>query len=177
MDLENLFLLRQSTRDYSEKKVNDEDLKEICRLAAFAPSAINQQPYNLYAINGKKAKSFTKYIQKDGANSWADSVPAYIIIEARKPTVIERGERRISNEEFIQNDVGILSAYIVLAAENAGLQTCIIGLRDEDGIADFLDLPHGTNFPLIIAVGYKKDGYPVREKKRRPAAETLKIIK
>ena len=56
-------------------------------------------------------------------------------------------------------------------------RSCIIGLRDEDGIADFLDLPHGTNFPLIIAVGYKKDGYPVREKKRRPAAETLKIIK
>jgi len=63
MDLENLFLLRQSTRDYSEKKVNDEDLKEICRLAAFAPSAINQQPYNLYAMKGEKTKSFTKNIQ------------------------------------------------------------------------------------------------------------------
>lgn len=177
MDLEKLFLQRQSTREFSQKEVTDEELTEICRLAALAPSAINQQPYNLYAVSGEKAKAFTKYVQKDGANGWAESVPAYIIIEARNPTVIVRGERKISNEEFVQNDAGILTAYAVLAAENMGLQTCIIGLRDENGIAEFLNLPSGTNFPLIIAVGHKAEGYPLREKKRREIAETLKIIK
>lgn len=88
-----------------------------------------------------------------------------------------RGERRLSNEEYIPEDIGILSAYITLAAENAGLQTCIIGLRDEKGIAEFLNLPEGTGFPLVIALGYAVEGYPVREKRRRALDETFKLIK
>ena len=177
MNLEELFLKRQSTREFSEREVADEDLKEICRLATLAPSAVNQQPYNLYAINGEKAKAFTKNVQKEGANAWADNCHCYIVIEARPPRVIIRGERRISNEEYIPEDIGILSAYIVLAAESKGLQTCIIGLRDEKAIAEFLNLPEGTGFPLIIAVGYAVEGYPVREKRRRAFDETFNIIK
>ena len=88
-----------------------------------------------------------------------------------------RGERRISNEEYIPEDIGILSAYITLAAESMGLQTCIIGLRDDAGIAEFLNLPKGTDFPLIIAVGYAVNDYPVREKRRRAFEETYKLIK
>lgn len=177
MNLEELFLKRQSTREFSDKAVPDEALTEICRLATLAPSAVNQQPYNMYAINGEKARQFTKNVQKEGANAWADSCHAYIVIEARPPRVIIRGERRISNEEYIPEDIGILSAYITLAAESMGLQTCIIGLRDEAGIAEFLNLPKGTGFPLIIAVGHAVNDYPVREKRRRAFEETFKLIK
>ena len=177
MDLEKLFLTRQSTREFSEREVSDETLTEICRLATLAPSAINAQPYNLYAVNGEKAKLFTQYIQPHGANKWASTCHAYIIIEQREPWAITRGERRVSNEEFIGNDIGILSAYVALAAENAGVQTCIVGLRDEKGIADFLGLAEGTKFPLVIAVGYKAEGYPLREKSRRDFDKTFKLIK
>lgn len=177
MELKDLFLTRQSTREFSPQPVDDEILTEICRLATLAPSAVNQQPYNMYAVNGNKARAFTVNIQKDGANSWADSCPAYIVIEARPPRVIERGERRISNEEFILEDIGILSAYIALAAESLGVQTCIVGLRDESGIAKFLNLKQGASFPLVIAVGHKAEGYPLREKRRRNFDETFKLIK
>lgn len=177
MNLEELFLKRQSTREFSEKEVPDEVLKEICRLATLAPSAVNQQPYNLYAINGERAKEFTKNVQKEGANAWAHSCHCYIVIEARPPRVIVRGDRRLSNEEFIPEDIGMMTAYLTLAAENIGLQTCIIGLRDEKGIAEFLNLPADTSFPLVIALGYAVEGYPVREKRRRPLNETYSLIK
>ncbi|MBD5585217.1 MAG: hypothetical protein HDQ88_09045 [Clostridia bacterium] len=177
MNLEQLFLKRQSTREFSDKEVPDEALEKICRLATLAPSAINAQPWNLYAVNGAKAKEFTKYVQKDGANGWADGAKAYIAIEQREPHAIMRGERRVSNEEFIPNDIGILTAYIALAAEDLGVQTCIIGLRDEKGIAEFLGLPNGTHFPLVIALGYCADGYPVREKRRREFEKNYKLIK
>ncbi len=177
MNLEELFLKRQSTRDYSDEEVTEEQLREICRLAVLAPSAINAQPYNLYVICGKKAKEFRPLIQIKGANSWADNCPAFIVIEERAPFAFQRGERKVTNEPFIANDVGILSAYIALAAENMDIQTCIVGLRDESGIAKFLNLPEGTSFPLVIAVGHKKEGYPVREKNRRNLDETLHIIK
>ena len=177
MNLEELLLTRQSTREFCDKPVSDEILEKICRLAVLAPSAINAQPWDLYAISGEKAKEFTKFVQKEGANGWADGAMAYIVIKQRTAHAIMRGERRVSNEEFIPNDIGILAAYITLAAEDLGVQSCIIGLRDESGIADFLNLPQGTPFPLVIALGYKAEGYPVREKHRRDFELNYKLIK
>ncbi|MDE6598402.1 MAG: nitroreductase family protein [Clostridia bacterium] len=177
MNIEKLFLKRQSTREFSDKPVSDGEIENICRLARLAPSAINGQPYKLYGINGKKAKEFTKNIQKNGANRWADSAAAYIVIEELEPIEIHRGERVISNAPFIENDIGILAAYLALAAEDCGVQSCIVGLRDEKAIAEFLNLPQNTRFPLIIALGHAADGYPVREKQRRDFNEVYKLIK
>lgn len=177
MGIEKLFAARQSTREYSEKSIDDATLERICRLATYAPSAINAQPYKMYAVNGEKAKKFAANVQPYGRNAWADGCAAFIVIEELAPVEIRRGDKVISNAEFIGNDVGILSAYIALAAESLGVQSCIIGLRDEKAIADFLHLPENTRFPLIIALGYKAEGYPVREKQRRDFSETYTLIK
>lgn len=177
MNLEQLFLKRQSTREYDGKPVTDEELEKICRLAVLAPSAVNGQPYNLYAISGGKAKQFRHCIQVHGRNQWADGCPAFIVIEERAPVEIGRNGKVISNSPFIANDIGILSAYITLAAEDIGIQSCIVGLRDEKEIAEFLNLPQGTKFPLIVALGHSVKDYPVREKTRRPFKETYKLIK
>lgn len=177
MNLEELFLKRQSTREFSDEPVTDGELENICGLARLAPSAINAQPYKMHAINGQKAKEFAKNVQKDGANGWASFVAAFIVIEQLPPVVKTSGERVISNAPFIENDVGILAAYAVLAAENAGVQSCIVGLRDEKGIADFLSLPQGTKFPLVIALGHAPEGYEVREKRRKPLSEKFNLVK
>ena len=177
MNLEQLFVTRQSTREFSDEPVKDCELERICRLATLAPSAVNGQPYKLYAINGEKAKLFAKNIQTNGANKWADSATAYIVIQQTEPVKIERGTRTVSNEPFIANDIGILTAYIALAAEDTGIQSCIAGLRDEKGIAEFLGLPDGTRFPLVVALGHKAEGYPLRDKVRRPFEDTYTLIK
>ena len=177
MELEKLFAARQSTREYDSRQIDDETLKRICRLATYAPSAVNAQPYKMYAVSGEKAKKFAVNVQPYGRNVWADECAAFIVIQQLAPVEIRRGDNVISNAEFIANGVGILSAYIALAAESEGVQSCIIGLRDEKGIAEFLNLPQGTRFPLIIALGYKADGYPLREKQRRDLNETYTLIK
>ncbi len=176
MDLENLFLTRQSTREYSGKPVADETLKEIIRLAKLAPSAVNSQPYKIYAVNGEKAKAFSRNVQVMGGNKWASDCPAFIVIEQGKPPLVERLGQKILKTEFVPIDIGILTAYITLAAENLGVQTCILGMRDEKGIAKFLGLGEDSKFPLVIAAGYKKEGYPVREKTRKPFDENVKFI-
>lgn len=178
MEIEQLFLKRQSTRSYDpEKTVSDEDLLEICRLAKLAPSAVNSQPYKLYAVNGEKAKEFSKFVQVLGSNKWASDCPAFIVIEQGKPPILERLGQKITKTEFVPIDIGILSAYIVLAAENMGIQSCILGMRDEKGIAKFLNLKEGTKFPLVVAIGYATADYPVREKTRKDFDDSVKLIK
>lgn len=177
MDLEQLYTTRQSTREYSDRPVSDEDLSTICRLAQTAPSAVNSQPYKLYAVNGEKAKTFSKFVQVLGGNKWASNCPAFIAIEEGKPGIVVRAGMKLLKQEFVPIDIGILSAYIVLAAENLGLQTCILGMRDEKAIAQFLELKKDTKFPLVIAVGYAPEGYPIREKKRKDFEDFYKLIK
>lgn len=178
MDLEKLFMTRQSTREYDpDKKVSDGDLLEICRLAKLAPSAVNSQPYILHIVTGEKAKAFSPNVQVLGSNKWASDCPAFIALEEGKPAVVERLGQRLTKTEFLPIDIGIVSAYIVLAAENMGIQTCILGMRNEKGIAKFLGLKEGAKFPLVIALGYAKEGYPVREKKRRAFEENVTITK
>ena len=176
-NLESLFLKRQSTREFSKEPVTDKQLEEICRLSQLAPSAINAQPYRMYAVAGEKAKQFVKNIQIGGANGWADTATAFIVIEQLAPTEIKRDTRTISNAPFIENDIGILAAFIALAAEDVGVQNCIVGLRDEKAIAQFLSLPEDTRFPLIIALGHAAEGYTVRRKMRKPFEEKFKLIK
>ena len=177
MDIEQLYLKRQSTRKYSNKPVDDELLEKICRLAALAPSAKNSQPWKMFAINGAKAKEFAPCVQMFGANKWASGCPAFIVIELARGKLEERISERFSFGDFSGNDIGLLAAYLVLAAEALGLQTCILGIRDEARIAQFLGEPDGSRFPLVIAAGHAEEDYPVREKDRKPFDEIFKLIK
>lgn len=177
MDLKELYLKRQSTREYTEKPVSDEILTEICSMAKLAPSAVNSQPYKMHAITGEKAKQFAPFVQNYGNNYWTMGCPAFIAIEQGMPPLIVRMGQKIVKTEFVPIDIGILTAYIVLAAESLGVQSCIIGIRDEKAIAKFLDLKEGTKFPVIIALGYAPEGYEIREKRRLPLYENFDLTK
>lgn len=178
MELEQLYLKRQSTREYDNTRpVLDEDLEKICRLAQLAPSAVNSQPYKLHAISGEKAKEFAKFVQILGGNKFASNCPAFIVIEQGKPGIVVRLGQKFTKTEFVPIDIGILSAFIVLAAEDMGIQSCILGMRDEKGIAKYLNLKEDTKFPLVIALGYAPEGYAVRTKNRNKFEDYYNLVK
>ena len=177
MELEQLFLKRQSTRKYCDRPVTDEELEKICRLGALAPSAKNSQPWKMFAVNGEKAKEFASCVQMFGANKWTSACPAFIAIELNRGKLAEKISEIFTFADFSGNDIGLLTAYITLTAEDMGLQTCILGIRDEKKIAKFLGEPEGSKFPLVIAVGHAEEGYPVRTKDRKPFEDVFKLIK
>ena len=177
MDLEKLYLKRQSTRKYSDTPVTDAELERICSLAALAPSAKNSQPWKMFAVNGDKAKQFAPCVQMNGSNGWTSDCPAFIAIELNRSKFEETIAQKFTFADFAGNDIGLLTAYLVLAAEDMGLQTCILGIRNEEEIAQFLDEPAESKYPLVIAVGHAEEGYPVREKDRKPFDEVFKLIK
>ena len=78
--------------------------------------------------------------------------------------------------EFVRNDLGILTAHLVLAAEAAGVGSCILGWRDEEKIREILGLGKNVLIPEIVALGYPAQDYPVREKKRKPLSDVLTVL-
>lgn len=74
---------------------------------------------------------------------------------------------------FAPYDVGEFTAHLVLAAETAGLNTCILGWHDESGLKELLSLPENQSVPYVVALGYAAKGYETRAKTRNSVEDFL----
>ena len=176
-ELEKLYLTRQSCRSFdAEREVEASLLERICRLALLSPSACNAQPWKLYVATGAKAKQAVKGLQDMGMNKFASDAPALIVIAEGKSNLTASVGKTVKHTDFTHNDIGMLTAHLVLAAEAAGLQSCILGWRNEKKLCEALGLSKGTKIPLAVALGYATEGYEVRPKKRKDEKNTLVFI-
>ena len=69
------------------------------------------------------------------------------------------------NETILSIDLGIVSAHIVLAAEEQGLGSCILGWFDEKAIKQMVGIPSSKRLLLDIVIGYAAK--PDRPKSRK----------
>ncbi len=176
-ELEQLYLTRQSCRAFDgNRTVAPALLERICRLALLSPSACNAQPWKIYVVTGEKAKTLARGLQDMGMNKFASEAPALIAITESKGNITASVGARIKDNDFTHNDIGILTVHLVLAAEAAGLQSCILGWRNEKKICEALSLSMGTRIPEVVAIGYAVEGYEIRPKKRKSEKETLIFI-
>lgn len=53
MNFEELMNKRFSTRDFTDKKISEDDLKEIIKIAGRSPSWANTQPWNVHIASGE----------------------------------------------------------------------------------------------------------------------------
>ena len=175
-ELEKLYLQRQSCREFSDMVVPNEVICEICRVALLAPSAMNAQPWQLIAVTGEKRQDVLAAIQHLGMNKFASKASAIIVVAEGKNGGLMKVGAAFKENEFVRNDLGILTAHLVLAAEAAGLGSCIIGWRNEAKLREALGLGKNVKIPEVVAVGYPAEGYPVREKKRKELGEVFRLI-
>ena len=149
---------RRSIRKFKSDKINHSILESIISTSSFSPSWKNTQITRYIAIED------TSIIQKI-ANDFTPDFNANIIRQV--PTLIavtfikgrcgfERdGSFSTKKEDRWQMfDVGIACQTFCLAAHEAGLGTVIMGIWDEDGITELLDIPETQELAALIAIGY-----------------------
>ena len=176
-ELEQLFLTRQSCRSFADRPVPEELIEEVCRVALLAPSACNCQPWKIVAVTGERKDAVIKAVQGFGKNKFVSGAPVMIALVEQKGNALTTFGDTFKKTDFAHNDIGILQAHLVLAAETAGLGTCILGWRNEKEIGAALGLGKKAKIPVVIALGYPADGYETRPKKRKPMEETYLLIK
>ena len=71
-------------------------------------------------------------------------------------------------------DAGVASEAFCLAAYEKGLGTVIMGIFDDDKVAELLELPEGRDIVALIPVGYPAEA-PVAP--RRKPVEEMVIFK
>ena len=189
-DIKALYTHRQSCRAFDGRPVPERLLQEICELALLAPSACNAQPWHLYAVTGEKVKDVAACVQGLGMNKFASDAGAFVVVAEGKSNLTARLGDRLKDQNFTPGDIGIMTAHLVLAAEAAGLASCILGSAEAAGLAScilgwrsekklrpLLGLPEEVRIPCVVALGYAKESDPIRPKKRKPTEETLTFLK
>lgn len=157
MEFSKLIEVRRSVRGYdAEKKVTKEQVEEILKKAQLAPSWKNTQTGKYYVVlPGEKlekvrAAGLPEFNQKNSSN-------AALIVTAYEKEVAGFINGEAANEvgdSWGAYDLGLQNSYFVLAAADAGLDTLIMGIRNEAALREELNIPDSEAIVSVIAIGY-----------------------
>ena len=167
MEFSELVETRRSCRSYVEAQVNNSDIETIIKTALMAPSWKNSETGRYYVATTNEAIEAVYNCLPD-FNKASSKNAAYIV------TSFKKGISGNGDDNWGSYDLGLQNSYLILKAKELGYDTLIMGLRDEDGLRKFFNIPDDEIMLPVIAIG-KKNGELVI-KPRKELSEVL-IIK
>ncbi len=171
---------RRSIRSFNKNPVEKEVLANVVAVATYAPSWKNSQTTRYIAVLDGELKSRLAeecMLGFEYNKNTANNAPAMVIVTTvNSRSGYERdGSFTTSKGTHWQSfDAGIATQTFCLAAHEAGLGTVIMGIFDEDKVAETVGVPEGQSVSALIAVGYT-DTAP--EAPKRKSIEELLTIK
>ncbi len=166
---------RQSDRTFDvSRPVEKEKILRILEAARLSPSACNAQPWHFIVVDEPELRnkvadaSSAKFL---GMNHFTKQAPIHIIVVEEKVNFTSGIGGFVKDKHFAHLDIGIATAHIVLAAQEEGLGTCILGWFDEKKMQKLLNIPSSKRVLLDILVGYSTQ--EIRTKKRKPFNEVV----
>ena len=151
---------RRSVRKYKSEPVPDALLKKIVGAAALAPSWKNTQTTRYMVV---RDRALMDYI---GDNcvlglEWNQKIlrgaPAVIFVTTITGRAGFERDGSFSTSKgthWESFDAGIATQTLCLAAYNEGLATVIIGVFDEEKIAERVSIPEGQRLSALVAIGF-----------------------
>ena len=152
MDLYNVIKSRRSTRKFTSQAVEKEKIDAIMNAALMSPSSKNSQPWHFVLVDDKAMLARLAECREQGSQLIAGAALAMVVVADET-----------AGSVWIE-DCSIASAYIQLQAENLGLGSCWVQVRDrmkdeiqstEDYVRVLLGIPQECKILNIIALGYK----------------------
>ncbi|HII92761.1 MAG TPA: nitroreductase family protein [Methanosarcina sp.] len=183
--LDNIYQ-RRSVRNFSDKGISDEIVKEIIRAGTYAPTAVNKQPWRFVVIKNRqlieeyddRAKKAFLAAYKDTENP---DLVKFVQFLSKPSTRIFYGAPVLilvfaSPDVINEHDCALAAENMMLAAQSLGIGSCWIGLAEglgydigflkEIGVAE----GHKLIAPLIF-------GYPTKQNLKAPARNADVILK
>ena len=175
MKFEEMLLKRESCRAYRDQPVSREDLLKICDAGRLSPSGCNAQPWKFIVVDEAEAKSrlCDALLLENGKTGapWREQCGAFIVLVEQHanvmPAVLEYYK---DSQRFAQGDIGMAALNMCYQAMELGLDTCILGLNDQEKMQRHFGIPDGYPVRLILAVGYGVE-HSIPNKARKPLEE------
>lgn len=187
MTFTDLLKNRRAIRDFQEKDVSPDIIKEILQESCLAPSASNAQPCRFSIVN---CKNTIKSLSDESKANLLDNVnhkkttlnPSYVDMLKDKNfnvfynapcLILISGSTAVLSLEL---DCALAASYIMFSAASRGLGTCWVALgaylRDPK-TKSLLGIPDGCRIVAPIIIGYPKE---IPAAPERHEARILRII-
>lgn len=141
---------RYSCKKYDGRQISKEQLDAILEAGRVAPTAKNLQEQHIYVV--QKEDILAKI---DTITPCRYGAATVVIVAFDKDNVFTYpGEKRDSGVE----DATIVATHMILAAMNAGVDSCWINYFDPDIMARELGLPENEEVLMMLDLGYAAEG-------------------
>lgn len=161
---------RYSCKKYNGNPIPEEKLTEILEAGRVAPTAKNLQEQRIYVV--KSAEGLAKI---DAATPCRYNAPVVLVVAYNKDTVFTYpGEKHSSGPE----DATIVATHMMLAAANAGIDSCWLNFFNPEALAESLGLPANEEIVMLLDLGYAaEDTAPLpNHGSRKPLSETVSYL-
>ena len=171
---------RRSVRTFNEKTIANDILEKIVDFARFSPSWKNGQiaRYNFVTDKAVIEKLATESTMGFDHNKeimlGAPSVLVLSYITGRTGYERDGSFTTSKGDAWEMFDAGIAAQTFCLVAHEQKLGTVIMGIFDEQKVADIISLPQGEKVGALIALGYY-DTMPDAPNRKEPA-DLMRII-
>jgi nitroreductase len=187
MDYQTLLKNRRAIRDYRDREVEPEVLRDILNETCLAPTASNGQPVKFIVI---RDRSVLKRLSDESRRNFLEDI-------GKNPdSPMKRYEAVLRDESFncfynapcvvyfvgprsvrsLDVDVGLTAAYFMFGAAARGLGTCWIGMganvRDKAILAE-IGVPEDCRIVAPVAVGYPQQIPAASERHAPQIVKTL----
>lgn len=151
MDFEEVIKKRQSTRMFSDKKLEIEKLDKILEAGRIAPTAKNNQPLKIYVINSEEGLK-----KLDNASRCRYNSPAVLLVCGN----IDQAFVKEDGHSSYEVDASICATHMMLEATNLGVDNIWVALFDEEKLRIEFDIPKNIIPVCLIPLGYKDENCP-----------------
>ena len=166
MEFNDLVLQRRSVRAYADKPVDPSLIEQVLQAAQLAPTWKNSQTGRYYVAARPEAQAKIRACLP--AFNQHSSDHAALIVTTYVKDVSGFADGQPANElgnQWGAYDLGLQNAYLVLKARELGLDTLIMGIRDEAALRAAAGIPDTEAVFSVIALGYRAQEPSLRPRK------------
>lgn len=171
MEFNQCIQTRRSVRRFTDRPVADDTLRELIRLASYAPSWKNTQTVRWVALTDRavmRQLADGPALGHAGNRDVIESCPMLLVetcISGRSGFERDGSYSTPKGDRWEMFDAGIAAQTLCLAAHDMGLGTVIMGAIDTVAVAKVIGLDASRTVSCLIAVGYPAQ-HPLMPKRK-----------
>ncbi len=167
MEFKEVVKNRYSCKKYSDRQVEEEKLSAILNAGRLAPTAKNLQEQHIYVLQSEEMLA-----KVDKVTPCRYNAPTVLLVAFdRNNTFTYPGGKYDSGAE----DATIVATHMVLAAADAGVDSCWLNFFDPDVTAQEFGLPENEQVLMLLDLGYADEGIgpTIKHADRKDLSETV----
>ncbi|MCR5819916.1 MAG: nitroreductase family protein [Bacteroidaceae bacterium] len=173
--LDEIAATRRSIRKYdASQSVSRAELETVIKFAQEAPSWKNQQTSRYHVVCSPDLVLKLRDCL-GGTNPQKTEGAKALIVTTFRHNIVGFNREGVADNEVGNGwgfyDLGLQNAYLLLKAAEIGLDTLVIGIRNEPSIRVLLNIPEDETIAAVIAVGHR-----IEDAQRPPRKELDSIV-